>query len=209
MKEITWGGGLHTKDVEKKLSTDILSFATKNLEKFKEVEFVLSKYGIKIRPLSVERVEIQSDSLEVIALFGAKDLFHRLKIPILVEDAGLFIEALGGFPGPYSSFVFKTLGIQGVLKLMEGFDRRDALFRSAVAYCNEVGEAFVFIGEVRGILVKEARGKNWGFDPIFQPLEGDGRTFAEMGMEEKCALSHRGRALRAFADFYRKIQGLG
>ncbi|MBS7609357.1 XTP/dITP diphosphatase [Candidatus Bathyarchaeota archaeon] len=194
-------------DSEKKPRTDILSLATKNPEKFKEVEFVLSKYGIGVRPLAVDRIEIQSDSLEVIALFGAKDLFHRLKIPILVEDAGLFIESLNGFPGPYSSFVFKTLGIRGVLKLMEGIDRRDAIFRSAVAYCDETGEAFVFKGEVKGLLVKEARGKHWGFDPIFQPLEGDGRTFAEMGIEEKCAISHRGRALRAFGDFYRKSKG--
>jgi XTP/dITP diphosphohydrolase len=183
---------------------DILSFATRNQDKFREVEFILSKYGIKIRPLAVQKIEIQSDSLEAIAQFGAEDLFRRLKVPILLEDAGLFIEALRGFPGPYSSFVFRTLGIQGILKIMEGIDRREAIFRSAVAYCDGEGKAFVFLGEVKGILTREPRGRHWGFDPIFQPLEGDGRTFAEMDMEEKCAISHRGRALRSFANFYMK-----
>ena len=122
----------------------------------------------------------------------------------MVEDAGLFIEALKGFPGPYSSYVYKTLGVQGILKLMEGVKRREAYFLSAIAYAEPGLEPKVFLGKVEGFIVPEARGsKGFGFDPIFQP-KGSEKTFAEMGVEEKNRFSHRAKALSALAEWLKR-----
>ncbi|TDA32431.1 MAG: non-canonical purine NTP pyrophosphatase, partial [Hadesarchaea archaeon] len=98
---------------------------------------------------------------------------------------------------------FLTIGNRGVLKLLEGVGDRRAVFRSAVGYCGRDGRPLVFEGRVEGRISLEERGTGgFGFDPIFIPDEGDGRTFAEMSVEEKNALSHRGRAIEGFFRWY-------
>jgi XTP/dITP diphosphohydrolase len=121
-----------------------------------------------------------------------------------VEDAGLFIEALNGFPGPFSSYVYKTIGTQGVLRLMRGIKNRNALFLSAVAFCKPKSDPQVFVGKVDGVItLKERGGYGFGFDPIFQP-KGKKKTFAEMRRGEKNKFSHRAKALRNFAEWFNK-----
>ncbi|RLE72114.1 MAG: non-canonical purine NTP pyrophosphatase, RdgB/HAM1 family, partial [Thermoprotei archaeon] len=116
--------------------------------------------------------------------------------PFFVEDAGLFVEALNGFPGPYSSYIYKTIGCEGILKLLEGVDNRKAYFLSVVALRAPGLGDVVFKGKVNGIIANEMRGeKGFGFDPIFIP-DGCEKTFAEMNIEEKSRYSHRGKALR-------------
>ncbi|MHA1608353.1 MAG: XTP/dITP diphosphatase [Candidatus Freyarchaeota archaeon] len=178
-------------------------FATGNPHKLKEAKRVLSKYGITVEQLTVKRVEVQSESLEEIARFSLEHVMREVHLDgvVLVEDAGLFIEALNGFPGPYSSYVFSKIGNEGILKLMDGVENRRAKFESVVAAVNQ-SRIVTFRGEVLGVIAHEAKGgKGFGFDPIFIPYEGDGRTFGELEVEEKNALSHRARALRKLAEW--------
>jgi XTP/dITP diphosphohydrolase len=172
---------------------------TGNLEKAGEIKDVLSKYGVEVVHVDLKLVEIQSDSLEEIAKSSAIEAYEMLKKPLIVEDSGLFVESLGGFPGPFSSYVFKTLGNRGLLKLMKGLKNRKATFKSIIAYCEKGENPTIFTGKALGEIALKERGHHWGFDPIFIPAEGDGRTYAEMGMLEKNKISHRRKALDQLA----------
>ena len=178
-------------------------FATTNSHKFEEARLILTEYGIEVLRLDAKGQEIQAKTIEEIAMASAKYVARRRKTPAIVEDAGLFVEALNGFPGPYSSYVNQTIGNKGLLKLLEGITNRRAEFRSAVAFSGPTTKCFS--GVVFGNISNEERGSSgFGYDPIFEPLEGGGRTFAEMAMEEKNTHSHRAKALRSFAEWYCK-----
>ena len=186
----------------------VVFFATNNVNKFNEARSILTEYDIAVGMLRVKALEIQSDSLNEIAQRSAMDTFRRCRLPIIVEDAGLFIEALKGFPGPYAAYVYKTIGNAGLLKLMENVENRKAKFQSAIAYYDGRSEEPTFFeGEAVGeITVKERKGNGksgFGFDPIFQP-SGSAKSFAEMDMEEKNGFSHRAKAVRKFAEWYKK-----
>jgi len=140
-------------------------------------------------------MEIQSDSLQAIASFAAVRACQTAGHPVVAEDAGFFVHALGGFPGAYSSYVHRTLGTAGILRLLQGTKDRDASFQAAVAYCKPRGRPMCFRGIVKGKVTRQARGtQGFGFDPIFEPSEGDGRTFAQMSVAEKNRFSHRAKA---------------
>lgn len=178
-------------------------FVTSNVHKFLEAREVLAEYKLATAQLRVPATEIQDDSLENIARFSALDAVKNCGLPIFVEDAGLFVDALGGFPGPYSKYVFNTVGLKGILKLMDGVENRDAYFMSVVAYVSPEEKPTCFVGKVKGKIISELKGTSgFGYDPIFVPLDGDGRTFAEMSTEEKNTFSHRADALRMFAEWY-------
>uniref|UniRef100_A0A7C3WSB8 dITP/XTP pyrophosphatase n=1 Tax=Thermofilum pendens TaxID=2269 RepID=A0A7C3WSB8_THEPE len=172
--------------------------ATGNRAKAAEMISVLAGFGITAEVVPLKKLEIQSESLEEIARVAAEHL-PPMDAPVVVEDAGLFVDALNGFPGPYSHYVYKTLGCRGLLKLLEGVKERRACFRSVVAVKTPSGRVEVFTGETWGVITHEEKGdKGFGFDPIFQP-EGSERTFAEMNLEEKNMWSHRGKAVRKLA----------
>ncbi|MEM2849765.1 MAG: XTP/dITP diphosphatase [Candidatus Bathyarchaeia archaeon] len=175
-------------------------FATKNEGKFREAKPIFESLDLNLTMLDVDKIEIQSDSLEDIASYAAKELTERLNLKVVVEDAGLFIKSLNGFPGPYSAYTFKTIGLNGILKLMGGVSDRYAYFLSIVAYAEPEKPVKIFQGKVEGLITYEPRGfEGFGFDPIFQPLNGNGKTFAEMTSEEKNRFSHRAEAFRKLA----------
>ncbi|MBI4362477.1 MAG: XTP/dITP diphosphatase [Euryarchaeota archaeon] len=173
-----------------------LAFVTTNPGKFKEAGRALRPL-LRLEWVEMGYPELQADDLETVARFGARYAAGLVGRPVMVEDSGLFIEALRGFPGVYSAYVFRTLGNPGVLRLLDGEKNRRAVFRSAVALCAPKGEPLVFRGECRGRIAREGRGRGgFGYDPIFQAGK---KAFAEMATAEKNEVSHRGRALRALA----------
>ena len=112
----------------------------------------------------------------------------------MIDDSGLLVDALGGFPGVYSSYVYKRLGCAGILKLLEGAANRAATFETVFLH-RTGGMHEVFHGTCRGAIADREKGPGgFGFDPIFIP-EGASQTFAEMSLTEKNAYSHRGRAV--------------
>jgi len=96
----------------------VIFFATNNVNKFNEARMVFSEYKIAVGLLRVKTLEVQSDSLEEIAKTSVVEAFRKCNLPVIVEDAGLFVEALNGFPGPYAAYVYKTIGNKGLLQLM-------------------------------------------------------------------------------------------
>lgn len=183
---------------------------TTNAGKAEEFRSIFERYGLKFRIEALSTVEIQSTDLREIAMHSVLHAYEVLREPVMVEDAGLFIDALGGFPGPFSSYAFKTIGIKGILKLMEDISDRSARFKSVIAFYSPLTEPVkIFTGEVLGWIAREPRGtKGFGFDPIFVPAEGDGRTFGEMDVEEKNMFSHRARAAAKFAEWISRIKNV-
>jgi XTP/dITP diphosphohydrolase len=177
-------------------------FVTSNEGKFREVKEIGKKYGIEIDWIRREYLEPQGSDLEEIAKISAQLLAEEIREPFFLEDSGLFIEALKGFPGPYSSYVFKTIGNEGILKIMNGVEDRRAYFLAVIAFWD--GEkVLTFKGRVDGRIATEMRGdKGFGFDPIF---EYNGKTFAEMG-EEKNEVSHRRKALESFFEYLKSLK---
>ena len=178
-------------------------FVTSNLHKFNEARQVFSEYKVATAMLKIEAIEIQDDNLKNIAKASAVDAVKNCGFHIIVEDAGLFIEALNGFPGPYSSYVYRTIGTRGILKLMENVDKRDAYFQSVVAFSSQEEAPKCFHGKANGkISRKEVGSSGFGFDPIFEASGCGKRTFAEMETSEKNEHSHRAEALQKFAKWY-------
>ena len=157
-------------------------------------------YNIEIEFVKFESIEIQSNSLDEIAKQKARDAYRKIVRPLIVEDTGLFIDSLHGFPGPYSSYVLGTIGNQGILDLLLNTTNRVALFRSIVGYmdgnCN-----MVFSGDTRGTIGDRITKGGWGYDPIFIP-EDSSVTYGQMGITNKIAISHRTKALNNFAKWY-------
>jgi XTP/dITP diphosphohydrolase len=178
-----------------------IRFVTSNAGKVQEAKARLGPIGFEIVGTKKQLLEIQADTVEEVARNKAADLLKTLKPPFFIEDAGLHVDALKGFPSTYSSFVFRTIGYEGILKLLFGAKgpERRAHFLAVIAYVDPTGRIHLFSGRADGTIVEAARGTHgFGFDPIFQP-DGSSRTFAELKPTEKGEVSHRGRALDALA----------
>jgi XTP/dITP diphosphohydrolase len=174
---------------------------TENQDKFREAKSILDTQGIKIRQLKRAKVEMQNSSLEKIARFAVNTAPVNPLGLLLVEDSGLFINALGGFPGPFSSYVYKTIGLKGILGLMQG-KRRSAYFQSSIAVGSADLRPRIFTGIVKGYVSRKIAGTaGFGYDPIFVP-EGLGETFGQTSEDFKNKNSHRARAFLKFAKWY-------
>ncbi len=178
-------------------------FVTGNEAKFREASLVLGEFGIELAmDRSHRKIEIQSDNLEdivnnALATICTGDVSEYF----VVEDDGLFIDKLNGFPGPYSSYVYRTIGLTGILRLMSGINDRTAYFKSVVGLCGPQIPAKLFIGVRYGVIATEPRGsEGFGYDPIFIP-SGFNKTFGELGLEIKNKLSHRAMAFRTLGNW--------
>lgn len=179
-------------------------FITGNKGKAHEAKNKFSKIGIDIVQKDLGYPEIQADRLEEVASFGIEHLKTKLDEPFILEDAGLFIESLNGFPGVYSAYIYHTIGCKGILNLLKNQKNRNALFRSVFAYYKPGEKPLFFIGECHGKIGFEEKGKNgFGYDPIFIPKKMS-KTFAEMTTGEKNQYSHRGKSLEKLVDFLQK-----
>ncbi len=181
-------------------------FVTSNKGKLLEAEKFLSPLKIEVKQLEISYPEIQTSSLEEVASFGIEWILKEkgIKEAVMLEDAGLFIHALNNFPGVFSADVYKSIGLEGILRLMEDEEDRSAHFESCIAYRKEGSEPMIFKGKVDGTITHEPKGEyGFGYDPIFIP-KGEDKTFAEMPTQEKNKHSHRGESLKKLAEFLRK-----
>ena len=213
----------------------MLNFVTTNPGKVREATEYLDDEVVQF---DYDYPEVQAEDLHTVAAHGARSAYRAADGPVIVDDAGLFVDAFDGFPGPYSSYVEDKVGIERVWKMTEPEPDHGAAFKTVIAYCD--GEPFeatpesvdhddrrgqdlgadqragattddqgaggegalpvkLFEGRVPGEIVAPRGDGGFGYDPIF---EHDGTTFAEMSTEQKNAVSHRGRALSAFAEWY-------
>lgn len=184
----------------------VVYFATGNKGKYEEAAEVAEGFGIQLKQLRFNKLEIQSNKLEEIASYAVRHAASATKRAVVAEDAGLFIDALQGFPGPYSSYVYGTLGCEGVLRLMDHTKRRTAHFQAVVAFCSPSKPVRCFSGIVNGIINRKAKGnEGFGFDPIFMPLHHS-ETFAELSVTKKNRFSHRSKAFTKFFHWFMRTQ---
>lgn len=159
---------------------------------------MLGERNIAVKHFPFEHNEIRSDSLEDIAREAVEEAYRRCAKPVFVEDSGLFLDGLAGFPGTYSAWVQKKIGNAGILRLMKGVERRNAHFAACIAY-HDGEKISTFTGKCEGTIAGEAHGKGgFGYDPIFVP-KGHSQTFAE-NIQLKNNLSHRYNALLEFSE---------
>lgn len=183
----------------------MIVFATNNAHKLEELQQMLGD-EMEIRGLSqigcTEDVPETADTLEGNARMKADYVKEHYGLDCFADDTGLEIDALHGAPGVFSARYGGVAhdsdrNIERVLREMEGvpMEQRTARFRTII--CLMQGDScHMFEGRVEGRILTERHGEGgFGYDSIFQPLEGDGRTFGEMAPEEKNAISHRGRAV--------------
>ena len=173
----------------------MIYFVTGNGGKFVEARAIIDD----LLQRNIGYTEVQADSLEEVAAFGIAEVMRKFASPAIIEDAGLFIDHLRGFPGVYSAYVFDTIGNRGTLKLMADVENRRAVFRSVVCYGEPGMEPRFFRGEMEGRIGYAPRGEGgFGYDPIFEVEE---RTLGEMSLEEKNRISHRARSMMALKEW--------
>ena len=195
--------------------------ATANPDKAEEVLRILRDAGAPVelspRPADVPEVEETGATLEANARLKAVGLAAATGLPAIADDTGLEVDALGGAPGVYSArFAGPDAtyadNCELLLRRLDGVpaERRTARFATvALAHWPDGREAAA-LGTVEGTIAEEARGAGgFGYDPVFVPDEGDGRTFAEMTAAQKHAISHRGRAFRTLAEGLRVMTEVG
>ena len=173
-----------------------LFFVSSNNHKYNEAQKILGSFGIKLGFFKSNLEEIQSNSIKDIAVVKAQDAFSKCKKPLIIEDDGLFIDSLNGFPGPYSSYVFKTIGNEGILDILK--QKRTAKFISVITYCDKK-TLQSFTAKLDGTISKKQKGNGLGYDPIFVPKNMK-KTFAQL--HDKNELSHRYKALKKFSNWY-------
>jgi XTP/dITP diphosphohydrolase len=197
-----------------------LVLASANPHKAAEITEILLAAGLDVetlpRPADVPEVVEDGLTLEDNARLKAVALCAATGLPAVADDTGLEVDALGGAPGVWSA---RYAGedatyednVQKLLQELQGVpaERRTARFSTVALVRWPDGREVAAIGEVEGDIVEEARGaEGFGYDPVFRPAEGDGRTFAEMTPAEKHAVSHRGRAFRTLAEGLRVVDAL-
>lgn len=163
-------------------------FATTNKGKVNSIASVLSKFNIKVVQKPLEIPEIRNENLKDIAIHKVLYAFENIKKPVIALDAGFYVHSIGGFPKMYVNFVLKTIGVNGILKLVENQDK-SCEFRNCLAFFDEtLKEPVVFEGSVKGKLSDKLKGYKQDYFWsdlffVFMP-EGKDKTLAEMTPEE-------------------------
>ncbi len=202
----------------------ILWFLTGNEGKLREASTLFSEFDIEVKQLKAQIIEPQSDDIEEVAkakMAQALDYLPDKNHLLLVEDAGLFVDSLNGFPGVFSAYALQTIGCEGILRLMEHLQSEDPVQDShlrkaefqAVAVLHIAGETLIGRGICPGrIAHQSSEGEGFGFDPIFIPSDLDalgdalepgevgaisthGLPFGAINSAQKNQFSHRARAL--------------
>ncbi len=187
-----------------------LVFATNNAHKLDEIRRIV---GDKLNILSLNDIDCHDDipenepTLEGNALAKARWIKNRYGYDCFADDTGLEVDALGGEPGVRSARYApggahdSRANMALLLANMQGVADRSARFRTAIALIEGDTER-IFEGKVEGTITTAPAGTDgFGYDPVFAPKEGDGRTFAEYSPDEKNAISHRGRATAALLEY--------
>ena len=147
-----------------------ITLVTGNWAKLEQAKKFLEPFGHEVDNIKMDTIEIQTDKVQDVAAFSAKWASDELKKNILKNDTGIEIEALKGFPGPYTHYVQDTIGEDGVLKIMENVENRKAKFVQALAFCEYGKEPVVFTSETYGTIAKAKEGTHgWCWDFIFIP----------------------------------------
>ncbi|MFA6269744.1 MAG: non-canonical purine NTP pyrophosphatase [Candidatus Paceibacterota bacterium] len=174
-----------------------LTFITGNAGKAK---YLSDYFHISIEHQKLDLIEIQSLNLKEIVEDKARRAYEIIKSPVIVEDVSLIFNGMKKLPGPLIKWFFETLGNDGLIKLVDSLDTRDAFAEVEFAICDESG-VYTFSGSMEGVISDFPRGEmGFGWDPIFIP-KGYNKTWAEMTDDEKHKTSMRKIALEKMSEF--------
>lgn len=190
-----------------------LVFATGNQHKLEEVQGLLGKdFALScLKDVGItEDIPETAMTLHENALQKARYVYDKCGCACFADDTGLEVEALKGEPGVFSARYAgpqkdSSANMQLVLQKMKGESKRQACFRTVIAYIDSTGKEWLFEGRVDGTIIEHPTGsKGFGYDPIFTP-HGYEQTFAELPLSIKNAIGHRGKAMQKFLDFLNKV----
>ena len=189
--------------------------ASANPHKVEELaRLLLSWVELVPRPSDIGDIDEDAPTLEGNAIIKAVEIANHASEWAIADDTGLEVDALNGAPGVRSA---RFAGEQAtdaenralLIAKLDGVTNRSARFRTVVALVSSKGDIHFVGGECAGTIAESERGDSgFGYDSLFVPADGDGRTFAEMTGPEKDAVSHRGRALVQLPELLARIFGL-
>ena len=169
-------------------------FATSSSAKFNEFRRIL---GIGTEQLNVELEEIQAIDVSAVVIHKAMQAYEKVTSPVIVEDTGLYINAFGGFPGALVKWLLKSIGNEGIVKMLNNYEDKSAYAESCICLYNG-NKPTIFSGRANGIITAPKGENGFGWDPIFM---AKGKTFAEMTDAEKDAVSMRRIAIEKLKSY--------
>lgn len=194
-----------------------LVFVTGNAKKLEEVRAILASqsennnfpfdvisHKIDLPELQGSPEEVSSEKCKLAAEYLSKEM--KEKCLVMVEDTSLCFNALGGMPGVYIKWFTKDVGLEGLNKMLEGFEDKSGYAQCVFSICAtrtdlDKHKIKTFTGRTQGIIVPPRGNLDFGWDPIFEPHEGEGKTYAEMDKDKKNQISHRGRSLKSLSKY--------
>ena len=189
--------------------------ASANPHKVEELARLLPSWVELVpRPSDIGDIDEDAPTLEGNAIIKAVEIANHASEWAIADDTGLEVDSLNGAPGVRSARFAGEYATEAenralLLAKLEGVTNRSARFRTVVALVSSKGDIHIVCGECVGTIAESERGDSgFGYDSLFIPADGDGRTFAEMTGPEKDAVSHRGRALAQVPELLARIFGL-
>lgn len=189
-----------------------ITFITGNANKLKEVQMLLapeasnreSTFTLVNQELDLD--EVQDTDLEEIAMHKCRQAASLVgpNKPVFVEDTALCFDEFNGLPGAYIKWFVKSMGLPKIVKMLEPFENKNAQAVTTIAYADGKGNFHTFQGITRGKIVDSRGPLTFGWDAIFEPLEAQGKTYAEMEKPAKNKISQRGRAFAKFKEHLTK-----
>lgn len=162
-----------------------ITFLTGNKLKIENAKEALEPEGFQVKSIKIDIPEIQAKDVSDVAKHSAEVAAKLLQSPVITSDMGLFIESLNGFPGVYTRYVYETIGIDGLLRLMEGLKNRKAYFKETIAYCEPGMEPISFDCFTYGsISFNKSPHKPTNWDYVFIP-DGTEQFLSDLPKEEK------------------------
>ena len=185
-----------------------LVYLTTNPHKVNEANhFFNEKYGfgIEIVKPDFEIIEIQAKTCAEVASYSVKYAAEKLKCPVLKSDTGLYIDALGGLPGPYNAYFDKQIGVEKFLEMLKNEKNRKARIEHCFAYCEPGKEPIVFSGGGTGTIAMESHGKLGRWHSFFYIPDGETKTLSELQEEDyDNEAKFWGNAIEQFAEWYKE-----
>lgn len=185
-----------------------LIYLTTNPHKVNEANhFFNEKYGfgVEIMNPDFEIIEIQAKTCAEVAAFSAKYAADKLKKAVLKSDAGLYIDAFGGLPGPYNAYFDKQIGVEKFLEMLKNEKNRRARIEHCFAYCEPGKEPVVFSGGGTGRIAMKPRGRLGRWHSFFYIPDGETKTLSELQEEDyEKEAKFWGNAIEQFAEWYKK-----
>ncbi len=190
-----------------------IAFVTRNGAKYARAADVLAKADISLRWAAVEVPEVQDDSVRNVAIAKARSAAALVRPPLLIEDSGLYLDDLNGFPGPYVKYVLKTLGVEGFGRLLSGLERRGGCLASVLVYVDPDHKSHVFENEATRVTLAPVPTSgtvtDGGWSELWRLLipEGESLAWPALPLDRRKAIVARWQersVFQLFASWYRE-----